>query len=37
MKKVVKDFLLESVEKNGVIRISTYFISSFIMDYFLEQ
>jgi hypothetical protein len=37
MKKVVKDFLLESVERDGVIRISTYPIGSSIMDYFLEQ
>jgi hypothetical protein len=37
MKKVVKDFLLESVKRDGVIRISTYPISSSIMDYFLEQ
>jgi hypothetical protein len=37
MKKVVKDFLLESVERDGVIRISTYPISSSIVDYFLEQ
>jgi hypothetical protein len=37
MKKLVKDFLLESVERDGVIRISTYSISSSIVDYFLEQ
>jgi hypothetical protein len=37
MKKVVKDFLLESVERDGVMRISTYPIGSSIMDYFLEQ
>jgi hypothetical protein len=37
MKKVVKDFLLESVERDGVISISTYPIGSSIMDYFLEQ
>jgi hypothetical protein len=37
VKKVVEDFLFESVERNGVIGIGTYFINSSIMDYFLEQ
>jgi hypothetical protein len=37
MKKIVKDFLFESVERNGVMGIGTYSIGSSIMDYFLEQ
>jgi hypothetical protein len=37
MKKIVEDFLFESVERNGVIGISTYSINSSIIDYFLEQ
>jgi hypothetical protein len=37
VKKVVEDFLFESIERNGVIGIDTYSISSSIMDYFLEQ
>jgi hypothetical protein len=37
VKKVVEDFLFESVERNGVMGIGTYSISSSIMDYFLEQ
>jgi hypothetical protein len=37
MKKVIKDFLLESVERDGVIRISTYLIGSSIVNYFLKQ
>jgi hypothetical protein len=37
MKKIIEDFLFESVERNGIIRISTYSISPSIMDYFLEQ
>jgi hypothetical protein len=37
VKKVVEDFLFESVKRNGVIGICTYPINSSIMDYFLEQ
>jgi hypothetical protein len=37
MKKIVEDFLFESVERNGVMGIGTYPISSSIMDHFLEQ
>jgi hypothetical protein len=37
MKKIIKDFLFKSVERNGIIGIGTYSISSSIMDYFLEQ
>jgi hypothetical protein len=37
MKKIVKDFLLESVERNGIIRISTYSIGPSIVNYFLKQ
>jgi hypothetical protein len=37
MKKIIKDFLFESVERNGVIGIGTYSIGSSIVDYFLEQ
>jgi hypothetical protein len=37
VKKVVENFLLKSVEGNGVIRIGTYSIGFSIMNYFLEQ
>jgi hypothetical protein len=37
MKEVVKDFLLQSVERNGVVGISTYSVGFSIVDYFLEQ
>jgi hypothetical protein len=37
VKEVVKNFLLKSVERNGVIRIGTYSIGFSIINYFLEQ
>jgi hypothetical protein len=37
VKKIVEDFLFESVERNGVMGIGIYSINSSIMDYFLEQ
>jgi hypothetical protein len=37
MKEIIKDFLLQGVERNGVVRISTYSIGFSIVDYFLEQ
>jgi hypothetical protein len=37
VKKVVKDFLFESVERNGIMGIGTDSIDSSIMDNFLEQ
>jgi hypothetical protein len=37
VKEVVENFLLKSVEGNGVMRIGTYFIGFSIMNYFLKQ
>jgi hypothetical protein len=37
VKEVVENFLLKSVERNGIIRIGTYSISFSIMNYSLEQ
>jgi hypothetical protein len=37
VKEVVENFLLKSVERNGVMRIGTYSIGFSIMNYLLEQ
>jgi hypothetical protein len=37
MKEVIRNFLLKSVERNGVMRIGTYSIGFSVMNYLLEQ